>query len=112
MQRLRLGYALLGGAIAWFLHLLASYLIAEFACVSGMPSVRVLGISATAWMLLLATLVLLAVALGAMLTALGAVRARSEAYGEVARIGLLLDGLATLVILVESLPILFYLRGC
>lgn len=47
---LRLWFGVMGGAVAWFLHFVLAYLIAEFGCVNGWGEVHWLGLSAVAWL--------------------------------------------------------------
>lgn len=119
-SRSALWFGLLGGGLAWTLHLLAAYVIAEFGGVSGWGKTQFLGISGRAWLLLTVSLVALLGAVGAALVArrngarldleaqAGAPVRGAERY--MARAGVLAGALFILVILVESLPIFFYLN--
>ena len=112
----RLWFAQLGGGIAWTLHLLGSYLIAEFGCVSGLDRHTWLGIVLPAWLLIVWSLLTWLIAAAS----LGAARRLSRDAQQDprallrtgARIGTWLGGLFTAIVAVESLPIVFFLGGC
>lgn len=113
--RWRRWFAFLGGGVAWTLHLLGVYLIAEFTCVSGADHTRWLGTSVTAWAVLGLSLCLLLISLAA--TWIGRRDSRDATQtqtGEnyLSRVGWMLSGLFALIILFESLPMLYYLDGC
>jgi preprotein translocase subunit SecG len=114
-------FAFLGGGIAWTLHLLSIYMIGEFGCVSGWGDITYLGLSAVAWSILLVSVLLLVPAVAA--TIVGYRDARQDSLFEspqgedeggeyLSRLGWILSGLFTLIILVESLPVFAYLHGC
>lgn len=116
-----LGLSYVGGGAAWFLHLLLAYLAAEFGCVRGWNESAFLGITAVAWLILWASALTLAGAVAA--TALSYGIGRRRALGEVGETGEtvgVFSGRATFVanlifafvILVESLPIFYYLHDC
>jgi hypothetical protein len=122
MTRSAIWFGVLGGAAAWTLHLLLAYLIAEFGCVSGRDAGAVAGIALPAFMLLVMSLLMLTMAVAAALAA-GLTLRRLDKRGDVgerrpateramARIGLFASALFAFIILVQSVPILFYLRGC
>lgn len=113
--------ALFGGALAWLAHLLASYALAEFGCESMLVTYSYLEISAVAWGLLALTVVTATVAGGSALLAfqiqptdrgdnVAATNLVARHYA--ARAGLIADVAFTLVILVESVPIFYYLQHC
>lgn len=64
-----LWFGVLGGAIAWMLHLLLAYAIAEFGCVSPFHEVKRLGLSGVAWLEGLASLPMLGLAIFANIVA-------------------------------------------
>lgn len=111
-RRLALAYAFLGGALAWTLHLMAAYAIAEGLCVLDAPGV--------AWALSGLTALCLALALGAATVAwrLSARERDGEALlfgggaGFVASAGLASDVLFSIVIVAQALPIAMLLGSC
>ena len=124
MRRLMLWFGLLGGGTAWTLHLLLAYLIAEFGCVSGQDSIVVGGIALPALLLLLMSVLMFTVAAGAALAARLAGRRLARdgdhdrggqavaAERAMARTGLYASALFAFIIVVQSVPIVFYVRGC
>lgn len=117
----KLWYALLGGAVAWTGHLMLAYAISEFGCVAGWGHKIVLAISAVSWMLIAMSVVMIALAAGALLMSYGISR-RSPGlmHGPddrvtaeyVARFGLIANGLFLFIILIQCVPIFFYLGRC
>jgi hypothetical protein len=122
VRRGTLWFGVLGGAIAWTIHLLAAYALAEFGCVSGLGQRGAYGISYVAWAVLVMTIAVTAVALLATVIAGRAWRTFANdlrpngpaAAGEqyLAQAGTLMSGLFTVAILFETIPILYYLRTC
>lgn len=119
--RAALWFGLIGGGAAWGTHLLLAYAISEFGCVGGLELPGYLGISPVAWLLLNVTLLTTAVASIATMVAWrrrgclsGAAERAAPDVAEryAAHVGLVCSGLFTLIILFESLPIFYYLRGC
>jgi hypothetical protein len=119
-DRSGLWFGLLGGAIAWTVHLMFAYAIAEFGCVGGLGEQGYLGITLVTWLLLGLTM---ATASAAGAATLAAYRSRhhsqsseaeisADAKRHVAWLGVLISGLFTVIILFESIPILYYLHGC
>jgi hypothetical protein len=117
-----LTFGLLGGAVAWLGHLLAAYLIAEFGCLSQLKDTMFMGLTAVAWLILAVSVVTLLAAAAATVVAWMAWR-RLKAYphettdprGAVAHFayaGMIMSGLFTFVIAVESIPIFWFLREC
>jgi hypothetical protein len=116
-----LWFGLLGGPLAWLAHLLLVYVIGEFGCLSPLANRIWLGLTPVAWMVIGATAITLVPAALATLVAyrgmnrLGVARDNGDteqgrpllAYG-----GVPASGIAALTILVESLPVLYYLRDC
>lgn len=120
---LRLWFGVMGGAIAWLLHLLLSYGISEFGCVSSFRERQLLGITGVAWLEITVTVLSLALAFGATLVAHHSKRqfaglidsARLESNDPrvfMARSGVMASGLFVFIILVQALPVLYYLREC
>lgn len=122
VSRGRLWFGLLGGAIAWLMHLLSAYAIAEFGCVSELAAVRLGGLSAVAWLILgasVASELFALVATGVAFRSVWLLRMHGRepqetrgAWPFLARAGLYSSGLFGVVILVETFPIFYYLRGC
>lgn len=115
-----LWFGLLGGAVAWLIHLVAAYLIAEFGCLTHFGEQRALGITLVSWMIVAVTAI---TALGggsatwAAYRSFGRLRDAREsvdtaAQRATARAGMYASGFSLLVILVETLPLLYYLRDC
>lgn len=123
VHRFRLWFAVLGGAVAWTLHLLLSYAIGEFGCVSPFQDLRWGGISGVAWLGIGVTVITLAAAVAATVVA-GRIKRRlldgadaahyeaSDGRVFMARSGVMASGIFAFIILVQALPILYYLRGC
>lgn len=115
--RLALGAATLGGALAWFAHLLAAYAIAEFGCVAGLQYLRFADVSLVSWLLFAATAVALAAALASAALAWRRVGAghgldAPDPRGFLARLGLALDLVFAAAIAYETVPVFYYLQGC
>jgi hypothetical protein len=106
--RRRRWFALLGGAIAWFVHLIAIFLISEFGCVAGLGERLWGNISVVAALLLGASVVPLVIASAA---AIVGYRDRQSADW-LSQAGALMSGLFALIIAVQLIPALFYLRSC
>ena len=127
-SRLTLSFVLLGGAVAWTAHLLLAYAIAEFGCVAGLGKPPgPMGITIVSWMLLAMSAVMVALAAWALAIsyrirreAAPAAPAAPEAPDAderatavyVGRFGLITNGLFLFIILIQSVPIFFYLGAC
>jgi hypothetical protein len=118
-------FGVAGGGIAWFAHLALAYLVAEFGCVGGWDEIGWLGLTAVTWSLIGVTVVCVAGAGLATYAAWRHVRAGGRGgldgamgpenggtLGVMARVGLVLSGLFVFIILVESVPILYFLGEC
>lgn len=116
-------FSLLGGGIAWLLHLLVVYVISDFGCVAGWGEWIIFGISVVSWLLLIATFLTGALAAAASWAAhyvgellhgtsgdRGSVRTETQYF--VARVSLLLNGIFAFIILAQAVPIFFFLRSC
>lgn len=106
-----------GGAVAWTLHLLTAYAIAEFACVAGAGTRSVLGMSLVAWSLLIASgtsclLASLAVLAARRAQAFCRQRDGSATRCYLANTGLMLSVLFLAIIVVQTVPIFFFLQRC
>jgi hypothetical protein len=122
VSRVSLWFGLFGGAVAWTIHLMLAYAIAEFGCVGGLNERNYWNISLVAWLELAATAAssLLAVAATALayrsqVRVLSSPPTRgvgSEVEQYTARAGFFTSGIFSFVILFESIPIFFYLRSC
>lgn len=116
-----LWFGLLGGGLAWLAHLLLAYFIAEFGCLAGWGEIFMFGVTAVAWAVIASSALTLAMA---VLASVVARRIRDRLCGEqrddaepapeleLARAGFITSSLFTFVILVQSVPVFFYLRHC
>lgn len=120
VSRASLWFGLLGGAIAWTIHFLSAYAVAEFGCVGKLGQRSYGNISIVAWLELALTAVAVLVAATATAAAYQNQRrllasaggAALEAECCTARAGLYTSAIFTFVILFESIPIFFYMRSC
>jgi hypothetical protein len=122
VSRGALWFGLLGGAIAWTLHLMLAYVVAEFGCVGRWGERSYQGITLVAWLEVALTVATVLAAGAATFVAYRIHRClRSEAAAETSAVaaehniawaGFLTSGLFTIVILFESIPILYYLQSC
>jgi hypothetical protein len=116
---------MLGGAVAWGLHLISASLISEWGCFAGLHAVQYQGVTLIAWLLTAVSLLCVLIAGWAtwvawrwqrMMKALPAstfdIDAPRETDAFLARTGTATSGLFLFIILAESLPILFYLSDC
>ena len=117
---LRRWLAFVGGGLAWTFHLLTIYVIGEFGCVSGFDRTMYLGISGVAWLLIIVSvLALLPAIVAGVVCYVDARQDRKQAEpghdeGEryLSSFGWPLNALFVLIILIESLPVFAYLKGC
>lgn len=121
---LRLWFGVMGGAIAWLIHLLGSYGIAEFGCVSPFRETRLWGLTGVAWLELGLGALMAALALAATLVAQRNKRYASGSAADtvhfessdprafMARTGAVSSALFLFIILVQTVPIFYYLRDC
>lgn len=117
-----LWFGVLGGALAWLIHLVGAYVIAEFGCVGRLRSVSFLEVTAVAWLLIAFSSLMLLIALASTWVAYQRYRhlrnsaapgdEATNAIADLDRAGWITGGLFALVIFVESLPILYYLQDC
>lgn len=123
IRRGTLIFGLLGGAVAWLLHLLLAYLIAEFGCLLGYGEVMWGGVSLVAWTLLVMSALILALA--GVATAVSYIKWEELGLGSagegtekrsaqlfLARTALITNFLFLLIILAQTVPIFYYLREC
>jgi hypothetical protein len=119
-HRFLVAFGYLGGGIAWLLHLLSAYAIAEFGCVAGAGAHRWAGVTLVAWLLLGVTAVLLLAGVASMLVAVklrarepgGELESSLSARAYLARSGAIMSGLFVLIILAQTVPIFYYLESC
>jgi hypothetical protein len=121
VTRAGLWFGLLGGGIAWLLHFLSSYVIAEFGCVSNWGQNKYLGVTMLAWLLLGVSAFATGLAAFATFVAYRAKQRLGElehSDGQtssavyMARAGYITSGVFLFVIIVESIPIFFFLQSC
>jgi hypothetical protein len=115
-------FSLFGPAVAWFVHLVASAIVAEWGCIAGMGAQHLLGISIVAWLvfsLSIATVlfsVLAIVSAGKLKRALlnheatHTKEATSSAF--LIEVAWLSGWLFVLIILAQTIPILYFFGGC
>ena len=130
-------FALLGGALAWTADIMLSYIIAEFGCIRGLHHITAWGLTLTAWLLIGLTLVTFAIAAAAawvgyprgrlggldaidpaahadhadaMDTTEGSPQSIAGAY--LLRSGCVFSALFAVMILGQSIPLVFYLQRC
>ncbi len=120
VSRLQLWCGLYGGAIAWTLHLLAAYAIAEFGCVSSFRDARFLGITGVAWGILAVTALTLILGAGSLWISRRSQRLLLAEFGEkeddpevfLAHIGWICSVVFFGIILAQAVPVLYYMRSC
>lgn len=120
----RLWFGLLGSPIAWFLHLVVVYTLAEVTCVAGIFGFTVLGLDGGVFLILVVTLLTLALAGVAGVVAYGSNRhLERHSEGEesptdrgvgrqMAQWGVHLAVIFLFIIAVETIPVFFYLEPC
>lgn len=101
-NRYLLAYALLGGALAWFLHLMVTYAVGEFACVLDART-------AAYWLFGTVTVIALAAAAGATAVSWKLRKGPSDWIG---RAGLISNIISLAVILAQTLPIFYLMESC
>jgi hypothetical protein len=122
VSRGTLWFGLFGGAIAWTIHLMLAYVVAEFGCAGRLGEGSYLGITLVAWLEVGLTLV---TALASGVATLVAYRSHRRLSSDAAEVeaavsaerytawaGVLTSGLFTVIILFESIPIVYYLHTC
>lgn len=115
-NRWKLRFALLGGAVAWTLHLLVCYAVAEFGVLSGFVEKSWAGLDAVSWLLLGWSAAMLALA---ALATRSATRLRETSAPDddqrqtvafCARFGRASNLTFLAIIAVQTVPIFFFLR--
>ena len=122
VKRWQIWFGLWGGATAWLIHLLLVYALAEFGCVGGLADIFILHITLVAWLLIAATLITIVLAALALVIARRNERQLREelpvASGEdhprvfAAKAGWMSSAAFIVVILMQAVPIFFFLREC
>lgn len=125
ITRTRLWFSQLGGAVAWMIHLMGCYAIAEFGCASRFSAVHWLGITGTSWILIAVSLVLCGVSAVAALAGRRSEAALRDPQGirgpvgesrhpdvYIAHAGWITSGIFVFIIAVESVPPFFFLQRC
>lgn len=122
IPRPTLWFTLWAGAVAWLFHLLLVYGIAEFGCRAGWGTRELLGLNWVWWSLLAVTVATLILASSA--TVVGWRQARlsralapdlnAEHHARLftARAGWITSGLFVVIILVQTIPLFFFLEDC
>jgi hypothetical protein len=116
------GLALLGGAVAWTGHLLIAYAISEFGCVAGWGHRNFLAVSVVSWLVIGVSVAMIALAVASIYVSLQLERSgphlatadadERSTVEYVGRFGRIVNWLFLFVIVVETLPIFFYLDHC
>lgn len=127
-SRARLWFGMFGGAVAWTVHLIAASITAEWGGFAGLDQWKLLGVTSIVWAIFALSLVLGVAALVSALLAYRAWRRVNEVHaaldddndpwdsgtGDSTRLmalaGLVLSGLFLLIIVAQTIPLLFYLR--
>lgn len=123
VSRLALWFGVLGGAIAWAMHLVLAYLIAEFGCETETDAIVYRGIMLPAWMLLGQSALMITVSSASIVSAAICLRrvrridpdaatVQTESQRHLARAGVVSGGLFTFIIAVQTIPVFFYLSSC
>jgi hypothetical protein len=127
VRRSRLWFGLIGGAMAWLLHLIAASIIAEWGCVSGLYQRELWGMTAVTWLLVIVSVLMSLLAVAATWSAYWVDRVYREAEASerpdstaethatdvyMARVGLWSSALFVFIIIAQCVPIFFFLREC
>jgi hypothetical protein len=122
VSRFRLWFGVFGGAVAWTIHMLLAYGIAEFGCVSSFRDARFLGITGVAWGILAMTALTLILAVGALLIArrserccwwpICAGKRRTNRRSSWPASDWITSVVFVAIIVAQTLPVLYYLRSC
>lgn len=126
----RLGIGIWGGGIVWKVHFLSIALIAEWGCFTGLGEWRWLGITGVAWTIVILSVLMSLACLGVAWLAWDTFKTLNRAPGaspsgegadvydrpgnhrSLAKIGLFSGLFFLVIILVQSVPVLFYLTEC
>ena len=121
VNRALIWFVVLGGGTAWTLHLLLAYAVAEFGCLSGMGETRAVGLTLVAWMLLGVSVLASGLAGLAIVVSWRVSRRLRGVVGNdegeratvfSVRLGLILNVVFAAVIVVQTIPIFYYLSKC
>lgn len=119
-----LWFGFLGSPIAWLLHLVIAYTLAEVVCVADFPAFEVLDLHGGVVLILAVSLLTLLLAVAAGAVAFVSMRkmerhvrkqevsAERGVGGQMARWGVHLAVLFVFIIGVETIPVFFYLQPC
>lgn len=115
-----LWFVLIGGGVAWFARFLVIWVIAEFGCVSGVLEIG--GMRSPLALLGLASLPFLAIGVGAVVVGWRALKALPQKVGDdpqaapsarfMLRTGVGTSAVFVFIMLVEAVPIFFFLDEC
>lgn len=118
-------FGLLGGAVAWTVHLMGVYALGEFGCVAGWAEATLLGINAVAWGVLGLTVLMTGAAVAATYVAYrNDQRLRGQAPMPwdpaeggnparwMSRAGWITSAAFAFTILFETVPVFYFLRSC
>ena len=108
--------SLFGGGVVWLLHFLLAWALSEWGCERG-SGVLALGISGTNWLLLLMTGVILIAAAAITWFSIHlqrrlAGRSRGPSEEDVLRVAVRLNLLFLFIIMVETIPVFYFLQRC
>lgn len=107
--RWTLRFCLLGGGVAWLIHLVGAWSIAEFGTLGGLRAVNAL-------ILALSAAMLLAAGAATLISALVRRRATDESTEDgrtvafCARLGVVTNAVFTAIIAAQTLPVLYFLQ--
>src|SRR5690606_10521568 len=104
-DRSKLWFGFLGGALAWFAHLLATSIAGEAGCVREGSLFVFLGVKALGWFMILASAVTLTVAGGATWVAWRYRKSDQEGPRAMGQVGFMANLIFVLVIVAQILPI-------
>lgn len=115
--RWTLRFVLLGGGVAWLLHLVLAYAIAEFGILSGLVETRWAGLDAVSWLLLAVSAAMLALAAASVRVSRRLCQGKESdeeprrTVRFCARFGLAANLTFLVIIAVQTIPIFFFLRS-
>ncbi len=123
MSRIAAVLSLIGGGIGWGLHLLLAWVISEFGCIAGWGDRSVGPITMVSLSILIATVISAGIAAAAVMVAMKASRGSgvtsgdhavvaAENKGFISRFSFIMNMIFLFIILVQSIPVFFYLKEC
>ena len=121
--RIMANFSMLGGGMAWLLHLLLAWIFSEFGCISGLGDRNWAGLSMVAWSIILITVITSGIAFFATFTSAkagerlkwatgDAAPIAEENQGFIARFSFIMNAIFLFIILMQAIPIIFHLRAC